>query len=179
MARKPVKKSSLVKGDHFKSTLAALKLETDQASDTTKNATNIVKAIIAAYGAPVVVKTGLPKIPTKPVTGLVYGRIQSGKTRAMIASTALAFDNGFRISVVMTSNINDLVSQTHIDFTVALPRIITLTKDTDLNKEVSRIKSHLARPDGRLLLICSKGNKSLKNIAKFLSDIDAEKFPVI
>ena len=49
-------------------------------------------------------------------TGLVYGRIQSGKTRAMIADTAMAFDNGFRISVVMTSNINDLVAQTHVDF---------------------------------------------------------------
>lgn len=37
-------------------------------------------------------------------TGLLYGRIQSGKTLGMITTAALAMDNGFRIVVVLTSD---------------------------------------------------------------------------
>jgi hypothetical protein len=45
-------------------------------------------------------------------TGLLYGRIQSGKTAAMIATSALSIDNGFRVVIVMTSNYIELVNQT-------------------------------------------------------------------
>src|SRR5690242_11518820 len=34
-------------------------------------------------------------------TGLLYGKVQSGKTLAMIATTALALDNGFRVIIVL------------------------------------------------------------------------------
>jgi hypothetical protein len=108
-------------GKNFSATLKALKLDASQSRETTKNATEIVTAIIKAYGSTTGRNINPARIPPKPVTGLVYGRIQSGKTRAMIASTAMTFDNKFRIAVVMTSNINDLVDQTHIDFTNALP----------------------------------------------------------
>jgi Z1 domain len=123
--------------------------------------------------------TLLRPAPNQAPTGLVYGRIQSGKTRAMIASTALAFDNGFRVSVVMTSNINDLVSQTHIDFSSGLPGIATFTKDNDLEREVATTRLHLERGDGRLLLICSKGTTSLRNIANFLRALAADRYPAI
>jgi len=51
-------------------------------------------------------------------TGLLYGRVQSGKTAAMIVSTALAVDNGFRIVIVFTSNYVKLVEQTEKNRTV-------------------------------------------------------------
>ena len=54
----------------------------------------------------------------------------------MIASTAMAFDNKFRISVVLTSNINDLVAQTHMDFSTGLPGLKILTKDDALDREI-------------------------------------------
>src|SRR5262245_53870945 len=37
------------------------------------------------------------KKPPRCPTGLLYGRVQSGKTAAMIAFSAAAIDNGFRI----------------------------------------------------------------------------------
>src|SRR6185312_7876230 len=37
-----------------------------------------------------------PIIGERPPTVLLYGRVQSGKTAAMILSSALALDNGFR-----------------------------------------------------------------------------------
>ena len=115
-------------GTHFENTLRALGLDDQQAQDTRRNATDITRAVILACGGTADAGIDLERFPNRPATGLVYGRIQSGKTRAMIASTAMAFDNGFRVSVVMTSNINDLVSQTRIDFS-SVPRQICSRKE--------------------------------------------------
>src|SRR5262249_34900457 len=51
-------------------------------------------------------------------TGLLYGRIQSGKAAAMIVATAMAIDNGFRVVVVLTTNYEKLVDQTASRFSV-------------------------------------------------------------
>ena len=169
----------VVDGPYFTATLTALALNGDEREATIRNATDIANAVIGAYGVDGRGELDVTRIPNTPVTGLVYGRIQSGKTRAMIASTALAFDNRFRISVVMTSNINDLVSQTHVDFSRALPGLMTFTKDTDLDREVVNTRLHLERGEGRLLLICSKGTTSLQNISRFLRAIGAERYPTI
>jgi hypothetical protein len=169
----------IANGAYFTATLAALDLEDVERRDTERNAADIVRSIIVAYGTAADGDIDPARIPNNPVTGLVYGRIQSGKTRAMIASTAMAFDNKFRISVVMTSNINDLVAQTHIDFSHGLPGLMMFTKDNDLDKEVENTRLHLERGDGRLLLICSKGSTSLRNISQFLRAIGADRYPAI
>jgi Z1 domain len=166
-------------GPYFTATLDALRLDAAQRADAERNASGIVGAVITGYGTGADGAIDPDRIPNRPATGLVYGRIQSGKTRAMIASTALAFDNGFRISIVMTSNINDLVSQTHGDFSQGLPGLMTFTKDTYLGREVRNTQLHLERGDGRLLLICSKGATSLRNIANFLRAIGADRYPAI
>src|SRR5580700_8500407 len=141
-------------GPFFRQTLQALGLQGAEPADTERNAANIITAVTTAYGTDAAGNLDANRIPNAPVTGLVYGRIQSGKTRAMIASTAMAFDNGFRISVVMTSNINDLVAQTHIDFTRGIPGITTFTKDNNLGREVTNTRLYLERGNGRLLIIC-------------------------
>jgi len=161
-------------GRLFGTALQALGLTGDEAEDTKKNARNIVGEIRKAFDQSMHKGT-----ITHPATGLVYGRIQSGKTRAMIASTALAFDNGFKIAVVMTSNINDLVNQTHFDFASGLPGVMTHTKDNDLDLEVDNTKVQLEKGDGRLLLISSKGKGSLQNISKFLKKVRAENYDAI
>src|SRR4051812_34708901 len=105
-------------GKFYLATLESLKRNNElDPSVTTTNAKKIVRKLVQAYdvsiGAGHVGKSakGIPanfRKTTAGPNGLIYGRIQSGKTRAMISSTAMAFDNGFRIAVVMTSNINDL-----------------------------------------------------------------------
>lgn len=155
---------------------------------TTTNASNIIQKIVSSYdstiGAGQVGKAGRG-VPanfrrTEPgPTGLIYGRIQSGKTRAMITSSAMAFDNGFRIVVVMTSNINDLVSQTHLDFSRDLVGVRVFTKDDELDEHVENAELELTSPEGRILLITSKGGKSLGNILDFLNAIDAKRYPIL
>ena len=166
-------------GLHFSKTVAALSLEGQQETDARHNAADIVGGIITAYGAAANGSLDASRIPNAPITGLVYGRIQSGKTRAMIASTAMAFDNGFRISIVMTSNINDLVRQTHLDFAGGTSGVLILNKDDALDREVATTKLVLERTQGCLLIVCSKGNKSLTNVAKFLGAVSADKYPAI
>jgi hypothetical protein len=169
----------VIDGPYFTRTLDALGLEGVQRTDTVRNASSIVGAVVTAYGGTSDADIEQAPVPNSPIAGLVYGRIQSGKTRAMIASTALAFDNQFRVAVVMTSNINDLVSQTHLDFSSGLPGITTFTKDNDLEREVATTRLHLERGDGRLLLICSKGATSLRNISTFLRAIAADRYPAV
>jgi hypothetical protein len=166
-------------GPHFTETLKALELTGQQEADARRNASDIVGGIIEAYGANANGALDTGRIPNAPITGLVYGRIQSGKTRAMIASTAMAFDNGFRISIVMTSNINDLVRQTHLDFAGGTSGVLILTKDDALDREVADTKLVMERTGNCLLIVCSKGNKSLTNVARFLRAIDADQYPAI
>jgi len=147
-------------------TLDSLGLQDDTRTKAITNAKNIVEKIVASRSEPSAI-------------GLVYGRIQSGKTRAMIISTAMAFDNKFRVAVVMTSNINDLVTQTHSDFTKDLKGVRVFTKDDELNNEVEDATLDMSLPAGRLLLIASKGAKSLKNITDFLKDIGAQTYPMV
>src|ERR1700694_1757906 len=169
----------VVDGPYFSATLTALALSGDQRDATIQNATDIADAVIGAYGADSHGELDVDRIPNTPVIGLVYGRIQSGKTRAMIASTAMAFDNQFRISVVMTSNINDLVAQTHLDLTSGLPGLKILTKDDALDREIDDVKLYLRKTDGCLLIVCSKGSKSLNNVARFLTAIGGADYPTI
>lgn len=162
--------------------------EVDERSRTIQNAQEIVEKIVGIYESEVATghvgatATGIPnnfsKIDPGPV-GLVYGRIQSGKTRAMVASTAMAFDNGFRISIVMTSNMNDLVTQTHLDFTKDLKGVSVFTKDDELDKHIEDAKLDLEQPGGRILIVTSKGKKSLENITNFLNNIGAKLFPMV
>ncbi len=44
--------------------------------------------------------------------GMLLGKIQSGKTKTFLAVTALAFDNGFDIAVVLTKGTKALSEQT-------------------------------------------------------------------
>jgi hypothetical protein len=112
-------------------------------------------------------------------TGLVYGRIQSGKTRAMITSTALAFDNRFRVVIVITSNNNRLVDQTHQDFRNGLPGSIPVYSKAHFKKEVEQAKQILSTSQGGIVLICSKGAKRLDQAIEFLGNTGAKGHPAV
>jgi len=103
-------------GQNFDQALNAVKpaLSPKGKREARGNAKKIISAIVKAFEKKarrsvgnIAGKTGVAKGKRKLwQSGLVYGRIQSGKTRAMITSSALAFDNGFQVVVVITSNNN-------------------------------------------------------------------------
>jgi hypothetical protein len=64
----------------------------------------------------------------RPPTVLLYGRVQSGKTAAMILTSALCLDNGFRVIIVVTANNLALVQQTADRFRALNgPRVFSTT----------------------------------------------------
>lgn len=68
-------------------------------------------------------------------TGIVIGKVQSGKTSNFIALLALAFDNGYNIGIVMGGNTTELLTQ-----------------------NVNRIKKSFNVPVNKLVVLHSKDN---------------------
>ncbi|HVA10764.1 MAG TPA: Z1 domain-containing protein, partial [Candidatus Dormibacteraeota bacterium] len=128
---------------------------------------------------------GLVDTAAKKATpvGLLYGRIQSGKTRAMILSGAMALDNRFRVVVILTSDINRLVDQTHQDFIDGLPTVQIYSKSdikgNSLDTEAAHIARSLEEESYGVVVVGSKGATVLKQLTEFLTKIGAEKYPTL
>jgi hypothetical protein len=165
------------------------KLNKSERKEALSNAEQIVSIIARTYDAKV--KTGevgksgkgargqIAKKSDKSCAGLIYGRIQSGKTRAMITSAALAFDNKFRVVAVVTSNNNRLVGQTHQDFRNGLPGNIGVYSKSHFTTEVQQAKQILKSGQGGIVLICSKGATRLPQAIEFLRATDASQHPAV
>lgn len=177
-------------GQNFKEALDAVqpKLNASGRKETTKNADQILSAIVKTYeervGSGEVGKNGngptgeLQSDDPSP-TGLVYGRIQSGKTRAMIISAALAFDNKFQVIVVITSNNNRLVEQTHRDFQSGLPGSIRVYSKAHFKQETGQAKQILESGNGGVVIIAQKARTRLDQAIDFLKNIGAKEYSAI
>ncbi|MFN7415045.1 MAG: Z1 domain-containing protein [Dolichospermum sp.] len=131
---------------------------------------------------------GLDPIPDG-TTGLIYGRVQSGKTNTTIATLALAHENNFRCFIVLTSNNTWLGEQTAnrfnnqiqggpvifdweawqkdpVDF--AKTKVIPYIKDTGVVLVTTKNISHLKR-----LLTVLKTAK-VKNFPTLIFDDEAD-----
>lgn len=114
-------------------------------------------------------------------TGLLYGQIQSGKTRTMILTTALAIDRKLKVILVLTSNNNDLVQQTYDDFKRGLPgvKVISKAELNDMESEIELLKATLPNDNNSVVIICSKGPGLLEKVITFLKKIDADQLPAL
>ena len=118
-----------------------------------------------------------PPIAGKCPTGLLYGRIQSGKTVAMITFAALAIDNGFRVIVVLTSDNVKLVEQTAGRF-AALDAITTHSGNAARwGEEREHFATHLTTHG--LLVVCAKNVSHLDRLVDLLRAIGADRFPAL
>jgi hypothetical protein len=111
-------------------------------------------------------------------TGLLYGRVQSGKTVAMITFCAAAIDNGFRVVVVLTSDFVKLVEQTADRFGALDGPLVknVLEADTwDADRE--HIKKHIGKHGA--VFICTKNQQRLSFLVDFLNAIGAADYPAL
>lgn len=185
-----MKRDKIIPGQHFNEAIELLKLTDEERAGTTDSTEAILEKIIENYEKAFSGEAGEGgtsdtklKADTMPV-GLLYGRIQSGKTRAMILSTAMALDNGFRIIVVLTSNNNKLVDQTHQDFIGGLPGVKIYSKDeiqgSSLDAEAQHIHDALKHDDSfGVVIVSSKGTTVLRQVVEFLEKIRAAGYPSI
>lgn len=111
-------------------------------------------------------------------TGLLYGRVQSGKTVAMISACAAAIDNGFRVIVVLTSDFVKLVEQTADRFAALDGPLIKSALQSDSWKDdEEHIKKHVAKHG--VVFICTKNQQRLTALVNFLNAIDAASYPAL
>jgi hypothetical protein len=145
------------------------------------------KAIVtyeAAYGLGEVGKNGQARVLGKTDvetgnTGLLYGKVQSGKTAASIGTVALGADSGFRTFVLVTSDNLWLGKQTYDRFLDGLtggPLVLKWTEwATDIEGTVQRAKSYIAS-DG-VLFVSTKNVRHLEALRAVLKSVKAGDYP--
>ncbi|MDB4893677.1 MAG: Endonuclease, partial [Gemmatimonadetes bacterium] len=115
-------------------------------------------------------------------TGLLYGRVQSGKTAAMIVTGALAIDNGFRIIVALTSNNVKLVKQTAERFADLDGALIASSLDGSGGRYAwDRDRNNIVRfmSERGAVFVCAKEDGHLQALIEFLQSIGAADFPAL
>jgi hypothetical protein len=111
-------------------------------------------------------------------TGLLYGRIQSGKTVAMISFCAAAIDNGIRVVVVLTSDFVKLVEQTAERFTALDgPLIRNALQSDNWHDDREHVMKHIAKHG--VVFICTKNQQRLTSLVEYLNDIGAANYPAL
>ncbi len=121
-----------------------------------------------------------PILGDRPPTALMYGRVQSGKTAAMILSAALCLDNSFRVVIVLTADSVALVEQTAGRFkALDGPRVFSTVADDRYEWEGQEYELAQDVASDGIVLICAKDSFHLPHVMQFLQDIDASDYPAI
>ena len=116
-----------------------------------------------------------------PTTGLVVGRVQSGKTTSFKALTMMAMDNGFEFFILFAGRTNNLINQNMDEFEKLkihknLLTIEKVKKPSDWKKVISlhanSIKSQGSVSGKPLILITNKHAGHIRAIGNALRDLE-------
>ena len=119
-------------------------------------------------------------LPAGRPSALLYGRVQSGKTVAMLLTAALCLDNGFRVVVVLTTDNTALVDQTTRRFKDLEGPLVFSSIKGDYYEWVGQIDEirNAVETDG-LVLVCAKDSYHLPRAMHFMQQVDASRYPVL
>lgn len=137
---------------------------------------------VGATGTGIVSNPYKGKIPNG-TTGLIYGRVQSGKTNTTIATLAVAQENGFRCFIVLTSDNTWLGKQTADRFNEQLEEDGPVVFDweqwkTDPDKFAkSKLLPYIK--DTGVVLVSTKNQRHLDNLLKILKYARASSVPTL
>lgn len=114
-------------------------------------------------------------------TGLIYGKVQSGKTNTTISTLALAQENGFRCFIVLTSNNTWLGKQTVERFTNSINggAVVYNWEDwkTDPKEFANEIKDYIH--DTGVVLVSTKERNHLDRLLEVLKNAKACNVPTL
>jgi hypothetical protein len=179
-------------GRCFRTFIEALAAETSPASAREVESKaqevirNCVREYVSAYGAGEVGATGSGQVasrsrPPHRVNGLLYGRVQSGKTNTSIATVALATANRFHCFVVLTSDNTWLGRQTADRFREQLGKgdgpIVRAWDEwrADPTGFADDVRAYL--DDTGVVLVSTKNVKNLENLIVVLKRLGADRVP--
>jgi hypothetical protein len=105
-------------------------------------------------------------------SGLLYGRVQSGKTNNMIMSIAVLIESGaFKFFIVLTSDNVSLFDQTLSRIILSLKNVNVIGYRDIINGNVSAdtVKSRIEH--NGTVIVCTKNSSNLRKLNAFLNDI--------
>lgn len=113
------------------------------------------------------------------ITGLILGRIQAGKTMAMITTIALAADTGYRLFVVLTSDNTWLREQTYSRLANALTGLYVYDNGrlSELIAEEKVTEEDIMNCG--LVVVCTKNAHNLRNLLQDLERLDLRYIPAM
>jgi hypothetical protein len=144
-------------------------------------AESILSAYVKQFGhAPVGTTRNAQATTDGFPTGLLYGCVQSGKTRAITLTSAILFDNGIRVVVVLTSNNVELVEQTadRLQLVDGVLFLTSLEHDSERwERDVTNIANHVEQTG--LLIVCQKERHHQRRLVDFLRAVNANGLPAV
>ncbi|MDE7328287.1 MAG: Z1 domain-containing protein [Clostridia bacterium] len=111
----------------------------------------------------------------KSNTGIIIGKVQSGKTSNFIALMAMAFDNGYKITIVLGGNKNILLAQNkqriNDSFNLDSSKLVIL--DTNTNSDIinEREIERFIRRGVKVIIVGLKHYKHIDKIAEVFSSL--------
>lgn len=170
------------------------KIGNESATKLKETATNIVQNCVDVYvnnfGAGDVGATGTGMVSNphqkndilNGTTGLIYGRVQSGKTNTTIATLAIAQENGFRCFIVLTSDNTWLGKQTAARFNNQIkggPVVFDWEQWKNDPREFAKNKLKSYLQDTGVVLVSTKNIRHLDNLIEVLKYAGASKVPTL
>jgi hypothetical protein len=113
----------------------------------------------------------LVTVPPNAKPGLLFGKVQSGKTRTFITALALAFDNDFDLAVVFTKGVKVLTQQT-----VAR---ITQEFEAASSRDLVHVFEIMSTPENlppgltsqKLVIVCKKEDDNINRLHRLLDHV--------
>ncbi|MFR1709449.1 MAG: DEAD/DEAH box helicase family protein [Clostridium sp.] len=116
----------------------------------------------------------LENIDNKPL--MMLGKIQSGKTKSFIGVIALAFDNGYDLSVVLTKNSNALAKQT----TSRMCKEFESFRSDDIVEvfDIMCIPTNMSRYElnKKLIIVVKKEKNNIPKLLNFIEKYALDKY---
>ncbi len=141
---------------------------------------------IFTKAAEILSKCPNPHILEGKKKGLALGKVQSGKTSSFIALTSLAFDNDYRIVIVIGGTKKNLLKQTHkrIEKQFNIDgrndrKIATLTTAENIENIQEREISAVLESGSNVLITVLKNHHHLKKIKEMFSSPELSSFPTL
>jgi hypothetical protein len=110
-------------------------------------------------------------VPANAKPGLLFGKVQSGKTRTFVTALALAFDNGFNLAVVFTKGVRVLTQQT----------VARITQEFEVasNRDLVHVFEIMSTPENlppalisqKLVIVCKKEDDNINRLHRLLDHV--------
>ena len=118
-------------------------------------------------------------------TGIIIGRVQSGKTSNFLSLVALAFDNGYDITVILGGNTNNLVDQNYERIKATFfkaskeKKVAILSSTTNVKLLNPKSIKQLLDDEKKVILVGLKHPKHINQIAKIFDDVNLSNRPTL